>query len=138
MTPPVQNAGGVTFFRLGVWDFPPISCAPMLRIRAFQGLSPAPQHAAEVACVPYDVVNREEAAALAEGRPHSLLHVDRAEIDLPPETNAYSPKVYTRARENLLRLQIDGALLREAQPCVYLYQQRMGSHTQTGLACVCH
>jgi uncharacterized protein (DUF1015 family) len=110
----------------------------MLRIRAFQGLSPAPQHAAEVACVPYDVVNREEAAALAEGRPHSLLHVDRAEIDLPPETHVYSPKVYATARENFLRLQIDGALVREPQPCVYLYQQRMGSHTQTGLACVCH
>ena len=49
----------------------------MLRIRAFQGLSPAPQLAAEVACVPYDVVNREESAALAEGKPNSLLHVHR-------------------------------------------------------------
>ena len=110
----------------------------MLRIRAFQGLSPAPQLAAEVACVPYDVVNREESAALAEGKPHSLLHVDRAEIDLPAETDPYSPVVYETARKNLEKLQQEGALLREGAPAIYLYQQRMGNHVQTGLAAVCH
>jgi len=40
--------------------------------------------------VPYDVVDAKEAAALAAGKPRSLLHVDRAEIDLPPETDHYS------------------------------------------------
>lgn len=110
----------------------------MLRIRAFQGLSPAPQLATEVACVPYDVVNREESAALAEGKPNSLLHVDRAEIDLPPDTDPYSAAVYETARKNLEKLQQNGALTRESAPAVYLYQQRMGDHVQTGLAAVCH
>jgi uncharacterized protein (DUF1015 family) len=110
----------------------------MLRIRAFQGLSPAPQLAAEVACVPYDVVNREESVALAEGKPNSLLHVDRAEIDLPAGTDPYSAIVYETAQKNLERLQKNGALLREAAPSVYLYQQKMGNHVQTGLAAVCH
>jgi uncharacterized protein (DUF1015 family) len=110
----------------------------MLRIRAFQGLVPAPQFAAEVACVPYDVVNRAEAAALAADRPHSLLHIDRAEIDLPPETDPYAPVVYAQARENFLRLQREGVLRREPAACIYLYRQRMGTHEQTGLACVCH
>jgi uncharacterized protein (DUF1015 family) len=110
----------------------------MLRIKAFQGLRPAPEFVAEVACVPYDVVNAEEAAALAEGKPHSLLHVDRAEMDLPPGTNPYSDAVYQKARENFLGLQRDGALIRESEPCIYLYQQRMGDHVQTGLAAVCH
>jgi uncharacterized protein (DUF1015 family) len=110
----------------------------MLRIRAFQGLSPAPQYAAEVACVPYDVVNREESAALAEGKPNSLLHVDRAEIDLPADTDPYSSIVYETARKNLERLEVNGALVREAAPAVYLYQQTMGDHVQTGLAAVCH
>ena len=36
----------------------------MLRIQAFTGLRPAPDLVAEVACVPYDVVNRAESAAL--------------------------------------------------------------------------
>ncbi len=110
----------------------------MLRIQAFQGLRPAPELVAEVACVPYDVVNREESAALAAGKPHSLLHVDRAEIDLPAETNPYSDAVYAKAHESFLALQKNGALLRETEPCLYLYQQRMGSHVQTGLAAVCH
>ncbi len=110
----------------------------MLRIQAFQGLRPAPALVSEVTCVPYDVVDREESAALAAGKPHSLLHVDRAEIDLPPATDPYSDAVYAKARENFLALQTDGALVRETEPCVYLYQQRMGRHVQVGLATVCH
>ncbi len=86
--------------------------AGTMGIRAFQGLVPVPALAPEVACVPYDVVYASEAAALAAGRPHSLLHVDRAEIDLPAETDHYSPVVYAKAKENFLKLQKDGALIR--------------------------
>ncbi|EDY21557.1 conserved hypothetical protein [Chthoniobacter flavus Ellin428] len=110
----------------------------MLRIKAFQGLRPTPPLVAEVACVPYDVVDREESAALAAGHPQSLLHVDRAEIDLPPETDPYSAAVYEKARQNFLGLQDEGALIRETEPCIYLYQQRMGKHVQVGVATVCH
>jgi uncharacterized protein (DUF1015 family) len=109
-----------------------------MHIRAFQGLVPVAAHAAEVACVPYDVVDASEAAALAAGRPRSLLHVDRAEIDLPPATDPCSDAVYAKARENFLRLQRDGALVREAGPCLYVYQQQMGTHCQRGLVAVCH
>lgn len=110
----------------------------MLRIRAFQGLRPAEKLVSEVACVPYDVVDRKEAAELAKGHPQSLLHVDRAEIDLPPEVNPYAPEVYIKALENFQALQNSGALLRETEPCLYLYEQQMGEHIQTGLAAVCH
>jgi uncharacterized protein (DUF1015 family) len=109
-----------------------------MRIRTFQGLSPLPQHAAAVAAVPYDVVNRDEAAALAEGNPLSLLHIDRAEIDLDPDIDPYSPAVYAQARSAFEKLQADGVLLREAAPCMYLYRQIIGSHQQTGLVTVCH
>lgn len=109
-----------------------------MRIRAFQGLVPEPSCAAEVACVPYDVVDAAEAAALAAGRPRSLLHVDRAEIDLAAGTDPYSDAVYAKARENFVKLQRDGALVRESGPCLYLYQQQMGGHRQRGLVAVCH
>jgi uncharacterized protein (DUF1015 family) len=109
-----------------------------MRIRAFAGLVPDPAHAAEVACVPYDVVDAREAAALAQGKPRSLLHVDRAEIDLPAGTDPYADAVYARARENFLALQRQGALRREDGPSLYLYQQQMGAHRQRGLVAVCH
>lgn len=109
-----------------------------MRIRSFQGLVPSPKFVSEVAAVPYDVVNRDEAAALAKGKPNSLLHVDRAEIDLDPETDPYSAPVYAKARESFLRMQKDGVLTREAKPCMYLYRQSIGGHSQTGLVTVCH
>ena len=57
---------------------------------------------------------------------------------MPPETDPYSDAVYAKARENFLALQRDGALIREAAPSLYLYQQRMGAHVQTGIVAVCH
>jgi uncharacterized protein (DUF1015 family) len=110
----------------------------MLRIRAFQGLVPDPAQVADIACVPYDVLNVAEARVLAEGRPNTLLRVDRAELELPPGTNPYGDEVYARAKENFERLQANGALRRESGPALYLYQQRMGQHVQTGIAAVCH
>jgi uncharacterized protein (DUF1015 family) len=109
-----------------------------MRIHPFEGLVPTPAHAAEVACVPYDVVNAAEAATLAAGKPHSLLHVDRAEIDLPAGTDPYSDAVYAKALENFLTLQRAGVLVRETEPCLYVYQQQMGSHIQRGLVAGCH
>lgn len=109
-----------------------------MRIHPFQGLVPAPTQATDVACVPYDVVNASEAAALAAGKPYSLLHVDRAEIDLPVGTDPYSDQVYAKARENLQALQKAGVLTRESEPCLYVYQQQMGTRRQRGLVAGCH
>ncbi len=116
----------------------PHSIALLMRIRAFQGLVPPPKLGPEVACVPYDVVNTTEASALAAGKPNSLLHVDRAEIDLPADTDPHADAVYETARANFLRMQSSGALGREVGPSLYVYQQQMGSHRQRGLVAVCH
>lgn len=109
-----------------------------MRIRSFQGLVPSPKFASEVAAVPYDVVNRDEAAELAKGKPNSLLHVDRAEIDLDPEIDPYSDPVYAKAKESFQRMQKDGVLTREPKPTMYLYKQTIAGHSQTGLVTVCH
>lgn len=106
-------------------------------VRPFRGLIPPANLVPQVACVPYDVVNAEEAAALASGNPLSLLHVDRAEIDLPADTDHYSPAVYNKAAETFAELQKKGALVRETKPVYYLYRQTMGSHVQRGIAAVC-
>lgn len=109
-----------------------------LRIRPFQGFVPPVNLADKVNCVPYDVVSTEEAAAMAQGNEHSLLRVDRAEIDMPEGTDVHSDEVYAKALENFERLKAHGSLVRESAPCLYVYRQIMGDHSQTGIAVVCH
>ena len=86
-----------------------------------------------MASVPYDVVNVEEARALAQGRPNSLLHVSRAEIDLAPTVSPYADEVYTRAWETFEAFR-SSALIQDQAPRLYVYRLRMGDHEQTGLA----
>jgi uncharacterized protein (DUF1015 family) len=105
----------------------------MAIIRPFRALRPTAANVARIAAVPYDVVNTEEARALAEGNPLSFLHVSRAEIDLPPGTDPYSDAVYARALDNFNRLRREAPLVQEAAPALYFYRLVMGSHAQTGL-----
>ncbi len=99
----------------------------------FRALRPAPAVAARVAAVPYDVVNAEEARALAAGNPLSFLHVSRAEIDLPPGTDPYSDEVYARAARSFVTLTTEAPLLMEESASLYAYRLRMGEHVQTGI-----
>src|SRR3989449_10585871 len=70
---------------------------------------------------------------MAEGNPRSFLRVSRAEIELPDGTDPYADAVYERAERNFAALR-ESSLVVEDQPTVYVYQLRMGGHTQTGLA----
>ena len=63
----------------------------MSELHPFRALRPDPAAAPSVASVPYDVVNADEARALAAGNPLSFLHVTRSEIDLPTGTSPYGP-----------------------------------------------
>ena len=108
-----------------------------MRIKAFRALRPRAELAARVAAVPYDVVSRTEAAALAEGNPDSFLHVGRSDIDLPADTDPYDPRIYAAAKTALDRLIAGGTLVRDAEPALFLYRQIMDGRTQTGVvACV--
>jgi uncharacterized protein (DUF1015 family) len=105
----------------------------MATLYPFRALRPRPADAAGIAAVPYDVVNTEEARALAGDNPLSFLRVSRAEIELPPDTDPYSDGVYQRAVENFQKLK-EQALTVEAEPTAYFYRLRMGAHEQTGVA----
>ncbi len=102
-------------------------------IRPFTGLRPRPDAAAAVAAPPYDVLSSDEARLRAAGKPHSFLHISKAEIDLPPEVDHYAPEVYAKSAQNLKTLIDSGVLMRDATPCYYAYRLVMGTHTQTGL-----
>ena len=107
-----------------------------MKIRPFAALRPAPEFAAQVAAVPYDVVDTAEARALAAGNPRSFLHVSRPEIDMPEGTDCSSPEAYAQARKALDGLRADGTLLTEAEPTFYAYRQIMGGRAQTGIVAV--
>jgi uncharacterized protein (DUF1015 family) len=109
----------------------------MAIIRPFHALRPAAEHAAEVAAVPYDVVNTEEARALAAGNPFSFLHVSRPEIDLPDGTPIYSDEVYAQAAENFAVLRRKCPLQLEETPSLYLYRLVMSQHEQIGVVACC-
>jgi len=100
----------------------------------FRALRPTPASAAQVAAVPYDVVNADEARALAAGNPLSFLHVSRAEIDLPPDTDPYSDAVYAKAVSNFTQLETLAPLVSEDVPTVYVYRLKAAAHEQTGVA----
>jgi uncharacterized protein (DUF1015 family) len=106
----------------------------MALFKPFRALRPVPEAAARVAAVPYDVVDTDEARALAADNPLSFLHVSRAEIDLPPGTDPYAPEVYARAAENFRHLIEAAPFVREAAPVLYAYRLRMGRHVQVGIA----
>lgn len=110
----------------------------MLRIQPFSALRPPAELAADVASVPYDVIDTTEARVLAEGRPRSFLHVVRSEIDLPESTDPYDDAVYAQAKQNLDAFINAGILVRDPQRRFYLYRQIMGSHAQVGLVCCVH
>ena len=109
----------------------------MATIRPFNALRPAAEHAAEVAAVPYDVVNTDEARALASGNPFSFLHVSRPEIDLPAGTPIYSDEVYAKAADNFDALKRECPLQSEETPSLYLYRLIMGNQEQIGVVACC-
>lgn len=106
----------------------------MAIIRPFRALRPDGRVAHLVASVPYDVVNRQEAAELAKGNPLSFLRVTRAEIEMPENIDVYSTDVYNKAKENLKRLINEAPLIIDENPNIYIYRLIMGTHSQIGIA----
>jgi uncharacterized protein (DUF1015 family) len=102
--------------------------------RPFAALRPRQATAQAVIAPPYDVVDAEEARALAAGRPECFLHISRPEIDLPPNTDPYDDAVYAQGAINLRRLIAQNVLERDSTDCYYAYRMTAGNHSQTGIA----
>lgn len=105
----------------------------MATVRPFKGIRPKPEWAHEVASLPYDVMNREEAKRMAEGNPKSFLHVVRSEIDMEDAVDIHDDSVYEKARENLEKFMKDGIIMQDEGPRFYIYRQIMNGRVQTGI-----
>ncbi|MBK9389931.1 MAG: DUF1015 domain-containing protein [Bacteroidetes bacterium] len=105
----------------------------MAIVKPFRGLRPPRDIAKDLACLPYDVMNSEEAAEMAKGKECSLLHITRSEIDLPSETDSHSDTVYEKSAENFKKWQERGWLVQDKKPKYYIYAQTMSGRTQYGI-----
>ena len=102
-------------------------------LRPFRGVRPAGDKASDIAALPYDVYNREEAKRVVERNPLSFLKIDRAETQFPEETDLYSQEVYECARQTLKEMICDGSFIEDEEPCFYLYALTFNGRTQTGI-----
>ncbi|MDX8340904.1 DUF1015 family protein [Draconibacterium sp. IB214405] len=105
----------------------------MAIIKPFKGLRPQKEIVEELACLPYDVMNSEEAAVMAEGKEKSLLRITKAEIECPGVEDIHSDEVYNKAVENFKAFQEKGWLQDDADAKYYIYAQTMNGLTQYGI-----
>lgn len=105
----------------------------MATIRPFRAIRPAPDYARDVAALPYDVMNTEEARSMVQGNPYSFLRIDRAEINLPPGTDPYSSEVYETAKNLFHEMVETGVFIQDLLPNYYIYRLTMDGRSQTGL-----
>ena len=103
----------------------------------FPCIRPVPEHAAEVAALPYDVFDRAEAREAVAGKPLSFLNIDRPETQFSADADMYAPEVYAKAAELLRDRLADGTYLRDGRRAYYLYELTWQGRTQTGLVAVC-
>ena len=108
----------------------------MVRVKPFAAIRPPKDLTTEVAAPPYDVLNSEEAAAMAGEK--SLLHITKPEIDFDPIAGEHEQRTYDRAVANFKLWQERGWLVRDPKPCYYVYAQTMGRRTQYGLMLCAH
>lgn len=105
----------------------------MATVRPFRAVRPGKAFAEKVISLPYDVMNREEAARMAAGNPYSFLHICRSEIDLPETTDPYAPEVYRQAADTIGRFLSEGVFFQDGKPMLYVYEQEMDGRVQRGI-----
>jgi uncharacterized protein (DUF1015 family) len=105
----------------------------MALVLPFKAVRPHRQFVAQVASLPYDVMNRGEAIIAARGNSLSFLHVEKSEIDVPDHNGGNDRLIYETAKRNFSRMQEEGILFQEEHSYFYIYRQQMGSQIQTGI-----
>ena len=108
----------------------------MVKVKPFAAVRPPKSIVTEVAAPPYDVLNSEEAKAMAGEK--SLLHITKPEIDFDPILPDHDQRVYDRAVVNFKAWQANGWLVQDAKECYYVYAQTMDGRTQYGLVLCAH
>lgn len=107
--------------------------ATMAVVKPFQCVRPNSTCVAEVAALPYDVYNREEAKAVIAKNPKSFLMIDRAETNFSDDVDTYADEVYAKAKSLIGEWKENGTFVSDAEECYYLYELTMNGRVQTGI-----
>lgn len=105
----------------------------MAILKPFKGFRPTKAIAENLASLPYDVMNVEEAIAMADENQYSLLHITRSEIDCRAGIDVHAQEVYDKAVENYNLFKDKGWLVQEETAKFYIYAQTMDGRTQYGI-----
>ena len=108
----------------------------MVRVKPFAAIRPPKNLVTEVAAPPYDVLNSEEALAMAGEK--SLLRITKPEIDFTPIAGEHEQRTYDKAVENFKAWKQKGWLVQDEKEKYYVYAQTMGERTQYGLVLCAH
>ena len=98
----------------------------MADVRGFRGLRYAASRVGDlsrVVCPPYDVIGPSEAAALRAASPYNAIHLELPEPE-PGDTSGTTR--YARAAAALAAWRAEGALTRDAEPCLYAIEETFG------------
>ncbi len=105
----------------------------MAVIKPFICVRPNEAEACQVAALPYDVYNREEAKEVVKKNPKSFLAIDRAETQFDDSVGIYEECVYEKARQLLEERMEDGTFITDQDRCYYVYELTMDGRSQTGI-----
>jgi uncharacterized protein (DUF1015 family) len=105
----------------------------MITIKPFRGLRPRADLVDKIASKPYDVLNTAEAKEEAKNNPYSFLYISKPEINFDTTVDPYADIVYEKGKEKFEEFIKNGYLVRDENPCLYIYEQTMNNRTQTGL-----
>lgn len=105
----------------------------MAVIRPFRAYRPKKGLENQIAALPYDVYNREEACAAVKDHPLSFLNIDRAETQFDSSVDTYADEVYQKAHDMLWDQIREGTFVQEDKPVYYIYELTMDGRVQTGI-----
>ena len=105
----------------------------MAVIRPFRAYRPKKGLENQIAALPYDVYNREEACAAVKDHPLSFLNIDRAETQFGSSVDTYADEVYQKAHDMLWDQIREGTFVQEDKPVYYIYELTMDGRVQTGI-----
>lgn len=105
----------------------------MAIVKPFQAVRPEKRYVHQIAALPYDVYNREEARGVVELNPLSFLAIDRAETAFPKEFDIYGNWVYEKAGQLLEEWLEKGYFIQDSKKGFYLYELTWRGRVQNGI-----